>query len=170
MRKIALVFAGGFCGTLARYLLSAPLLALVRLVPIGHQSAFPFDVFLINLSGSLAMGLLCGIFERDARLPDDIRLLVGTGFLGAYTTFSSLAYGGNSLLAGGATQLALVYFALSIVLGVACALIGVELAGILLTRGRFARIAIRGVRMRWRTTPSAPVEPGEREASTSEVR
>src|SRR5579863_6577161 len=100
MRRVVLVFAGGFCGTLARYLLSAPLLALARLWLPGGAS-FPYDILTINVTGALALGLLFGLVERGSRVSPDVRLTVGTGFLGAYTTFSSFVVGGDILLRGG---------------------------------------------------------------------
>ena len=146
MRRFALVFAGGFCGTLARYLLAAPLLALAAALWPGRRGGFPFDILLINLTGALAMGLLYGLFERGVALSADARLLLGTGFLGAYTTFSSLAYGGDQLLLRGASTVALVYFVASMALGVACAHLGVSLAGIISNRRRLVRLARARVR------------------------
>lgn len=151
MRRFALVFAGGFCGTLARYLLAAPLLALATALWPGRQSGFPFDILLINLTGALAMGLLYGLFERGVALSSDTRLLLGTGFLGAYTTFSSLAYGGDQLLLKGASTLALLYFVLSMALGVACAHLGVSLSGAISNRRQLVRLA----RVRLRSTRRA---------------
>lgn len=135
MRRVALVFAGGFCGTLARYFLAAPLLSVATVFP-GEHSGFPFDIFLINLSGALALGLLYGLVERGARISLEVRLAVGTGFLGAYTTFSSLAYGGQTLLTAHAFVLGVLYLAGGVALGVACARTGYRLAGPIVTRHR----------------------------------
>lgn len=139
MRRVGLVFAGGFCGTLARYFLAAPLLALGHLVFSGAGGGFPFDIFCINISGALALGLLYGLFERGARISPEVRLAVGTGFLGAYTTFSTFAYGGQSLLTTGATITGATYLVGSVALGVACARIGYRLAGPIVMRHRHIR-------------------------------
>lgn len=128
MRRYALVFAGGFCGAITRYALSSPLLALARLLAHGSP-AIPVDILIINLSGTLALGFLYGLIERGAPISPDARLALGTGFIGAYTTFSTLAYGGDALLGAGHTLAAILYLVGSIALGVLCARAGHALAG-----------------------------------------
>jgi fluoride exporter len=130
MRRTALVFAGGFCGTLARYALSSPLLALARLLPPLDTGGFPVDILIINLGGTLALGLLFGLVEHGANISRDLRLALGTGFLGAFTTFSTLAYGGDALLGAGRAAPALLYLGGSVALGVLCARAGHALAGL----------------------------------------
>ncbi len=123
-RKLVLVLAGGFCGAAIRYLLSQPLLRLVSALT-GAHTGFPYDVLLINLSGAFAIGLLYGAFEQGAPISPDARLILGTGFLGAYTTFSSFMVGGGELLRSGHILLAALY------------LIGASLAGVALSFGGF---------------------------------
>lgn len=135
MRKIALILGGGFCGTLARYLLSPPLRALAAPLLPWSQSGFPYDVLAINLSGAFLMGLLYGLVERGIALAPEVRLALGTGFLGAYTTFSTFVYGGDHLVLVGADVPGLVYLGSSIVLGVGCARVGDIVAGILVIPG-----------------------------------
>lgn len=146
MRRIALVFAGGFCGTLARYFLSAPLLLVAASSLPGARASFPFDILAINLSGAFALGLLYGLVERGGRVSQDVRLFLGTGFLGAYTTFSSLAYGGDRLVASGAGALAVAYWVGSIALGIATARLGVSSAGLLIVQRRLVRRGLQRVR------------------------
>ena len=55
MRKLWLTLAGGFCGAITRYALSAPLLKLSSRLPDAH-AAFPYDILFINLSGALLLG------------------------------------------------------------------------------------------------------------------
>lgn len=143
MRKLALVFVGGFCGALARYLLSVPLLALAY--HIFPHTAFavlrdlPFDILFINLTGALALGLLYGLFERGAAISPDMRLALGTGFLGAYTTFSTYMYGADRLLTGGVALVGWLYLLGSVALGVGCARLGYVGAGMYLARRRMFR-------------------------------
>ena len=55
------------------------------------RTAFPWPTTIINLSGSLALGVLTGLVV--ARLaPTDVAAVIGTGFLGGYTTFSTASY------------------------------------------------------------------------------
>lgn len=155
MRRIALVFAGGFCGTLARYFLSAPILLAAASSLPGDRAGFPFDILAINLSGAFALGLLYGLVERGMRVPPEVKLFLGTGFLGAYTTFSSLAYGGDRLVASGAGALAVAYWAGSIALGSAAARLGVGSAGLLVAHRRLVRRGFhRARRLPGRATPA----------------
>lgn len=134
MRNIALVFAGGFCGTLARALLAAPITSLTLML-FPHASArFPWDIFAINLSGALALGLLYGLCERGMQIPHDIRLAAGPGFLGAFTTFSSYIVGGEMLARTGQPALAAFYVIASLAMGVGCAWAGYNAAGTLIQR------------------------------------
>lgn len=100
MRKLWLTLAGGFCGAITRYLLSAPLRALLGST-LGMRDSFPLDVLLINLSGALLIGLLYGLIEHGAPISPDTRHALGAGFLGAYTTFSSYLVGADFLLTHG---------------------------------------------------------------------
>ena len=174
MRRVSLVLAGGFCGTLARYLLAAPLLAIVALVFPGKHGGFPFDVFLINLSGAFALGLLYGLFEHGARVSQEVRLSVGTGFLGAYTTFSTLAYGGEELLRSNAEYVGLIYLLGSLALGVAFSQTGYVLAGPLAMRRRLWKRAVartrqlkRRVSSRWlaHSSPSGAASFGRSQSA-----
>ncbi|KKC49186.1 MULTISPECIES: CrcB family protein [Paenibacillus] len=71
---------GGFAGAILRFVL-------IELVRKRSSSGFPYGTLLVNLSGSFLIGLLYGA-TSDSRLI----LLLGTGFLGAYTTFSTFQY------------------------------------------------------------------------------
>jgi fluoride exporter len=108
VRKRWLTVAGGFCGALTRYLLGAPLLALAAALPLSTE-AFPYDTLAINLSGALLLGALIGLVEHDAPVAPDMRLTVGTGFLGAYTTFSSFMVGADTLVIQGHPLAAVLY-------------------------------------------------------------
>ncbi|MEO7002210.1 MAG: CrcB family protein [Ktedonobacterales bacterium] len=157
MRKFALVFAGGFCGALVRYLLAAPLLALASRVWPAAPQGFPFDILFINATGALALGLLYGLFERGAAISAQARLALGTGFLGAYTTFSTYIYGADTLLTRGVVLAGLFYLFGSLALGVACARLGYVGAGAILARRRLLRRG-RVYLRRFRRTAGMPVD------------
>lgn len=167
VRNLILVLAGGFCGTLARYYLAAPLLALAAVALPNARGGFPYDIFAINLSGAFALGLLYGLAEHGARVAPEVRLALGTGFLGAYTTFSTFTVGGDKLLATSAWLLGLLYLGGSIALGVLCAHLGHVTAGALVARGRLGRrVRIRAQRAWHRAvgrgaipTHAVPVQP-----------
>lgn len=128
IRKLLLVLAGGFCGAVTRYLLAKPLLALAGALP-GAHAGFPYDTLLINLTGAFLIGLLFGAFEHGAPISPDLRLALGTGFLGAYTTFSSFVVGAASELRHGQTFTALLYLCGAMAGGVLLAFVGFTLAG-----------------------------------------
>lgn len=140
IRKLLLVLAGGFCGAALRYLLAQPLLALAAALPGAHVG-FPYDTLVINLSGAFVIGLLYGAFEHGAPISPDVRLTLGTGFLGAYTTFSSFMVGAATLLRHGQTPAALLYLVGAMAGGVALAFAGFALAGALIERRRALRLS-----------------------------
>ena len=76
-------------------------------------SPFPFATFLINVTGSFLIGLLLTKFEAN----ETLRLLLITGFLGAYTTFSTFEYEAFQLTQTKQTLIAFLYVALSFALG-----------------------------------------------------
>jgi fluoride exporter len=159
MRRIVLVFAGGFCGTLARYLLSAPLIALASLVLPIRPGSFPYDILLINLSGAFALGLLYGLVEHGARISPDVRLAAGTGFLGAFTTFSAFVYGGDRLLAAGAVTTGAIYLGGSMLLGVSAAYLGFILAGLVGQRrtSHLRRLVLARRAWHWMSTATTSI-------------
>ncbi|HZC05245.1 MAG TPA: CrcB family protein [Ktedonobacterales bacterium] len=140
IRKLSLVLAGGFCGTVVRYLLSKPLLALAGVLPDAH-AGFPYDILLINLTGAFVIGLLFGAFEHGASLSPDARLTLGTGFLGSYTTFSSFMVGAGTMLARGQYTLALLYLCGAMAAGVTLAMAGYAVSGAVIERQRAARVS-----------------------------
>lgn len=140
IRKLTLVVIGGFCGAALRYLLARPLLTLAATLP-GAHAGFPYDILLINLTGAFAIGLLYGAFEHGAPISPDARLTLGTGFLGAYTTFSSFMVGAVTMLRHGQTLAALLYLLSAMAAGVALAFAGFILSGVGVERWRAARLS-----------------------------
>ncbi|WP_169739948.1 fluoride efflux transporter CrcB [Actinospica robiniae] len=71
-------------GALARYLLD-------QAVSRRWESALPWGTFVINVSGSFALGLLTGLAAHQG-LPTHVLTVLGTGICGGYTTFSTFSY------------------------------------------------------------------------------
>ncbi len=90
--------------------------------------ALPLGTLLINLTGSFVIGCFLGALGRRFREPPFVRLFFATGFLGAYTTFSSFSAETVALLEGGRVAVAALYVALSIVGGYGAAWTGGWLA------------------------------------------
>lgn len=96
-------------------------------------TAFPYGTFFINITGCLAMGFFITlIFERVPAVPSEVRLMIATGFLGAYTTFSTYGLETTVLLRDRFYSLATFYWAGSAILGV----IAVQLGSILALLGK----------------------------------
>ncbi|GAA5140484.1 fluoride efflux transporter CrcB [Nocardioides marinquilinus] len=115
---VALVLLGGFVGTLARYGVSL-------LLPV--TGGWPLGTLAVNLTGAFALAWLVTRFADDARL----RLLLGTGVVSGYTTYSTLAVELERLLADGRAVTAVSYAVVSLVGGIGAAVLGHRLA----TRG-----------------------------------
>jgi CrcB protein len=116
---LALVFVGGVLGALSRWALG---------VAIPAPGGWPLGTLAINLVGALALGALLESLAR--RGPDRgarrlVRLTVGTGFLGAFTTYSTLAVDASRLLTAGRAADGAWYLALSLLGGAAATLLGV---------------------------------------------
>jgi CrcB protein len=78
------VAAGGFVGAPSRYLLD-------RAINRRIESDLPWGTFLVNISGSFVLGLLTGL-SLSNHLSPLVKALLGTGFCGAYTTFSTFTF------------------------------------------------------------------------------
>lgn len=120
--SLAIVALAAACGAVSRYLLDHYLAA-------RAGSAFPWGTFAVNVSGSFALGLLVGVaLVHD--VPTPYMLAVGTGFLGAYTTFSTWMVEILRLLAEGAWKGALLHALGSLVAGTAAAALGLGLGSV----------------------------------------
>lgn len=122
MQTAIAISLGAIPGALCRYYLT---LGMSRWL----GSDFPYGTFLINLTGCLFMGFFVAFAtERLPTLAPDLKLFVTTGFLGAYTTFSTYGLDTANLLKTGNVAIASFYWAGSAVLGILCLQLGVILA------------------------------------------
>jgi CrcB protein len=121
MIVVLLAIAGGL-GAAARFVLDGLIRSRVRtIVPAGTM--------IINLSGSLLLGFLTGLVLFHA-VPDDWRLVLGTGFLGGYTTFSTASFETARLLQERRWVAALTNGLGMLVLAVLAAIAGMALAAL----------------------------------------
>lgn len=113
---VVAVFVGGVLGGLARYG--------IGFAAATPASGFPWDVLVINLAGGFALALLLVVLLELATPSRYLRPALGTGFLGAFTTFSSLAVATDRLWAHSHPSLAVAYLLSSVFGGLICALLG----------------------------------------------
>lgn len=115
-----MVGAGGALGAVSRYAVSL-------LVARFWTHDFPLGTFLINISGSFVLGFFSTVTVERLPLDPAWRLMVATGFVGAYTTFSTFEWETNRLLQTGASFWATLNVALSLVAGLLAVRLGVAL-------------------------------------------
>jgi len=123
VKAILLVAMGGALGSVARLKISGWIL---------HHTIdwrFPAGTFAVNVLGCLVVGFLAGLAEEHDWLSGDTRLLLFTGLMGGFTTFSAFGLETMHLIKRGELWVAGVNVALSIVAGLRAVWIGMGLAG-----------------------------------------
>ncbi|WPC44631.1 fluoride efflux transporter CrcB [Clostridium sp. JS66] len=117
--EILLVGIGGILGSLTRF-------SLGKFISKYSKSPFPIGTFIINITGAILLGIVSYI-----GINKNMYLLIGDGFLGAYTTFSTFMYEGFNLFEKNFKLNAITYILLSFILGIIGYIIGMKL-GLLL--------------------------------------
>lgn len=121
--SLALVGAGGMLGAPARYLVESALPA--------ADGRWPMGTFIVNIVGACALGFLLEsliLAGPDTGRRRRMRLFLGTGFLGAFTTYSSFAVQADQLGRGGHPGIAAGYVAASLVTGLVLVGLGIGAA------------------------------------------
>jgi fluoride exporter len=109
---LALVFIGAILGAPARYLTD-------RAVGTRHDSPFPWGTLTVNLAGCLILGALTG-----AAVSSPVMALLGTGFCGALTTYSTFSFETLRLLEQRCYFYAVMNVTVSVIAGLGAALLG----------------------------------------------
>lgn len=120
IRSLLLVGLGGGLGSIARY-------AVYRLLPV---TAFPWGTFIVNLTGSLIIGLCWGLATRNL-ITEDWRLFLITGICGGFTTFSAFSLESIQLLQENKTSIFVVYVVASVLICLLATFAGLKLVTIL---------------------------------------
>ncbi|WHY66522.1 fluoride efflux transporter CrcB [Neobacillus sp. SuZ13] len=107
---------GGIFGAILRFQLG-------KWITSKTTYKFPLATWIINISGSFVLGLLAVVHQGEG-IPDWLWLLGGTGFLGAYTTFSTFGYETIQMLQKREIKHAVFYVSTSVLLGILFAWIG----------------------------------------------
>ncbi len=123
------VALGGGIGALLRYQMGR---AMTAWLGAPAMSVFPWATLAVNALGSVLMGVLAGWLARQGQAGgaggDQMRLLLGVGLLGGFTTFSAFSLELTMLLQRGQLLIALLYVVLSVSLGVTGLVFGLTLS------------------------------------------
>ena len=117
---LLLVALGAVVGAPLRYLTD-------RLIQARHDTIFPWGTLTVNVAGSLIMGFLVGA-AAAGRLDPMIVTVLGPGFCGALTTYSTFGYETLRLAEGGSRLLATANIAINLFAGLGAAFVGVAIA------------------------------------------
>lgn len=118
MKELLYIGAGGFLGTLTRFAIQLA----IPTVNVG----FPWAVLLINALGSLFLGWFFTI-AVPGKITPQLRLAIGTGFTGAFTTFSTFTLDIVRLSEGGEWISAAIYMIVSLLAGLLLCALGISL-------------------------------------------
>ncbi|MCB0898783.1 MAG: fluoride efflux transporter CrcB [Actinobacteria bacterium] len=110
--SLLLVALGAAVGAVSRWLTD-------RFVQSRHTSFFPWGTFTVNVLGSLVLGFLLGLDTAP-----DLLLVLGTGFCGGFTTFSTFSFETVVLAGEGRSAVARIYVVASLAAGLAAAYLG----------------------------------------------
>ena len=124
LTKILYLCVGGAAGTLSRYYLSGVAQRLAG-------GSFPLGTFAVNMLGCLFFGAVWGYFENRLLPGSEVRLLALTGFMGAFTTFSTYMFETAELVKFGQIAMAMVNVVGQSAIGLALVLTGVALGRLL---------------------------------------
>ncbi len=118
-RQLGIVFAigiGGAVGAVGRYAVS--------LAFPTAAGGFPWSTFLVNVTGSAVLGLILVLLVERFPRGGLTRLIVGTGIIGAYTTFSTFEVDALNLIRGGHSVMAVLYMVASVFAGLGACWVG----------------------------------------------
>jgi fluoride exporter len=120
IRLLIAIGAGGFLGSISRFLLS-------RAVQNNIISVFPFGTFLVNILGCFLIGVIYGLSDRSALFTSGWKMFLTVGFCGGFTTFSTFSNESLGLIRDGAYLYFLIYAGLSVFIGIAATLTGINI-------------------------------------------
>ncbi|WP_296857436.1 fluoride efflux transporter CrcB [Treponema sp.] len=121
MLNCLVVALGGGIGACLRYL--------IGLIPLKEPFAFPVKTLMINLLGCFVIGLIAALAVKNSTLSPKTVLFIKTGLCGGFTTFSTFALETENLIKTGHIGVAVIYVALSVLVGVGLAFAGQVIIG-----------------------------------------
>jgi CrcB protein len=118
-----LIGLAGAMGALMRYILG-------RFVAERISSSLPLGTMLINVSGAFLIGLIFVIASRHL-ISSSVQAVLATGFLGGYTTFSTMSWEGVQLMRGGSPWTSVLYLGGTVTLGLLAVILGFGLGRVI---------------------------------------
>ena len=120
--KLLLIGAGGFIGSVLRYVVGGAVQTLSQSV------AFPYGTLAVNVLGCFCIGFLSELFDIRAFIASDTRAFLVVGVLGGFTTFSAFGNETMNLIRDGEAVLALLNVGTQVLLGLGAVWLGYTLA------------------------------------------
>ncbi len=117
LKTLLIIGLGGSLGSMARYL--AQFIAAKTWI-----GPFPHGTFIVNVVGSLLIGIVYGLSDRSNWISPEWRIFMATGFCGGFTTFSTFSYENLALLRDGNYPIFGLYATLSFISGIGATLLG----------------------------------------------
>lgn len=117
MKKYIFIGIGGFLGAVSR--------GFIKNIHMYNNVKIPLDTLFINVTGSFMLALVLTIAIKSLKIDEDVQLGISTGFMGAYTTFSTLCKETVNLIINTHYYMALFYIIISVSLGLIAAYLGV---------------------------------------------
>jgi CrcB protein len=119
MKITLFIGLGSFIGGIGRYWIS-------KLIQTQLTTVFPYGTFTVNVVGCFLIGAVFG-WSAKGNLDPNWQLFLSTGILGGFTTFSAFSMETINLLRGGHTGTAMLYIALSVIVGLIGSMVGYSL-------------------------------------------
>jgi len=120
LRIVLLIGAGGFLGTIARYLTQQ---GISKFLPV----IFPYGTLTVNIVGCFLIGVFYALADRGNAISPEWRLFLTTGFCGGFTTFSTFTYETYNLIREEQYLYVSVYIAASVIIGILATIIAITL-------------------------------------------
>ncbi len=120
MKLILIIGAGGFIGSISRYIVS-------QFLQKVFETTFPIGTMAVNIIGSFLIGIIYALSDKSEILNAEWRMFLTVGFCGGFTTFSSFAFENYAMLNIQQYLFSVLYIGLSLILGLLAVYLGVIL-------------------------------------------
>ncbi|WP_372639471.1 fluoride efflux transporter CrcB [Ancylomarina sp.] len=120
LRTLLLIGLGGFLGSISRFLIA---LGVNRI----FQSVLPVGTLAVNILGCILIGIIYSLAQEKNMLSPELRIFLGVGFCGGFTTYSSFAFDKFSLIKTGDFLMLSVYVSASVFLGLIAVYLGSQI-------------------------------------------